>query len=283
MGLRPRRVVGVDRRRLRRPGAQPGTRYRWSVRTWTVRRGTPDGDAGTVSDWSQPAQFGTARSSWEATPIWVVDGDRSASWTDYTVSAKLKIDAIAGGLLALSKAALGGGWLQARRCLDACYHRRRDRPAPAHHPHRGAATMRLRRFLIPILILAAAGGFYLWQSRQVASRNRYPAERQAAVGNVEEAVLASGALEPVRQVSVGAQVSGPTRSRSTVEARRRMVLPGRPDRRDRLRHTAERPALDREADLAQHAGTARLAARQPRAVPRAHSPPTTGRWGRPEC
>lgn len=80
------------------PALSPGTRYRWSVRTWTVRRGTPAGEEGTVSEWSQPAQFGTARSSWEATPIWVVNSDRSASWGDYTVSAKLKIDAIAGGL-----------------------------------------------------------------------------------------------------------------------------------------------------------------------------------------
>ncbi len=80
------------------PALSPGTRYRWSVRTWTVKRGAPAGDDGTVSDWSQLAQFGTARSSWQATPIWVVNGDRSPSWIDYTVSAKLKIDAIAGGL-----------------------------------------------------------------------------------------------------------------------------------------------------------------------------------------
>ncbi|MDO8186075.1 family 78 glycoside hydrolase catalytic domain [Conexibacter sp. JD483] len=79
------------------PALSPGTRYRWSVRTWTVRRGADSGEQGSVSDWSQAAQFGTARSSWEATPIWVVNNDRSAGWTDYTVSAKLRIDAIAGG------------------------------------------------------------------------------------------------------------------------------------------------------------------------------------------
>lgn len=80
------------------PALSPATRYRWSVRTWTVRRGADAAEQGTVSEWSQPAQFGTGRSDWSATPIWVVNDDRSASWSDYTVSARLKIDAIAGGL-----------------------------------------------------------------------------------------------------------------------------------------------------------------------------------------
>ena len=69
--------------------------------------------------------------------------------------------------------------------------------------------MRLRRLLLPVLILAAASGYYWWQARQPS-----PAETvslpssEAVMGNVEEAVLASGALEPVRQVSVGAQATG---------------------------------------------------------------------------
>lgn len=69
--------------------------------------------------------------------------------------------------------------------------------------------MRLRRLLLPTLIVAAIGGYYLWQARQPA-----PAETvslptvEATMGNVEEAVLASGALEPVRQVSVGSQATG---------------------------------------------------------------------------
>lgn len=69
--------------------------------------------------------------------------------------------------------------------------------------------MRPRRLLLPALIVAAVGGYYLWQARQPA-----PAETvnlptvEAAMGNVEEAVLASGALEPVRQVSVGSQATG---------------------------------------------------------------------------
>ena len=69
--------------------------------------------------------------------------------------------------------------------------------------------MRLRRLLLPALILAAAGGYYWWQARQPS-----PAETvslpsaEAVMGNVEDAVLASGALEPVRQVSVGAQATG---------------------------------------------------------------------------
>lgn len=69
--------------------------------------------------------------------------------------------------------------------------------------------MRLRRLLFPALIVAAAGGYYVWQARQAT-----PAEAvslpsvEATMGNVEEAVLASGALEPIRQVSVGAQATG---------------------------------------------------------------------------
>ncbi|TCR63106.1 efflux RND transporter periplasmic adaptor subunit [Bosea sp. BK604] len=69
--------------------------------------------------------------------------------------------------------------------------------------------MRLRRLVLPILIVAAAGGFYLWQSRQAAKTETISLPSvEAVIGDVEEAVLASGALEPVRQVSVGAQVSG---------------------------------------------------------------------------
>lgn len=69
--------------------------------------------------------------------------------------------------------------------------------------------MRLRRLLLPVLIVTAVGGYYLWQARQPA-----PAETvslpsvEATMGNVEEAVLASGALEPIRQVSVGSQATG---------------------------------------------------------------------------
>lgn len=69
--------------------------------------------------------------------------------------------------------------------------------------------MRLRRLLIPILLVAVAGGFYLWRSRDAARTETVALPSVAAVmGDVEEAVLASGALEPVRQVSVGAQATG---------------------------------------------------------------------------
>lgn len=69
--------------------------------------------------------------------------------------------------------------------------------------------MRLRRLVLLILVLAAVGGFYLWQSRQVARTETVSLPSvEATVGDVEEAVLASGALEPVRQVSVGAQATG---------------------------------------------------------------------------
>lgn len=69
--------------------------------------------------------------------------------------------------------------------------------------------MRLRRLLLPALVVAALGGAYLWQTRQAAAPETVALPSVAAVvGDVEEAVLASGALEPIRQVSVGAQVSG---------------------------------------------------------------------------
>ena len=70
--------------------------------------------------------------------------------------------------------------------------------------------MRLRRLFLPVLVIAAAGGgYYYWQTRQQAAAPAIvPPSVAAVVGDVEEAVLASGTLEPVRQVSVGAQVTG---------------------------------------------------------------------------
>jgi len=71
--------------------------------------------------------------------------------------------------------------------------------------------MRLRRLLLPALIVAAAagGGYYYWQTRQAAQAETIVLPSvEATIGNVEDSVLASGGLEPVRQVSVGAQVSG---------------------------------------------------------------------------
>lgn len=70
--------------------------------------------------------------------------------------------------------------------------------------------MKLRRLFLPLLVLAGLGaGFYVWQARQAVPQAAISLPSAPAVmGDVEEAVLASGALEPIRQVSVGAQVSG---------------------------------------------------------------------------
>lgn len=70
--------------------------------------------------------------------------------------------------------------------------------------------MTLRRFFLLILVLAAlAGGGYALHSQQTSQPDAQALPNVAAViGDVEEAVLASGALEPIRQVNVGAQVSG---------------------------------------------------------------------------
>lgn len=70
--------------------------------------------------------------------------------------------------------------------------------------------MRFRRIALLVLVLGAlAAGGYALRSQQTS---QVPAQAlpsvAAVVGDVEEAVLASGALEPIRQVSVGAQVSG---------------------------------------------------------------------------
>jgi len=70
--------------------------------------------------------------------------------------------------------------------------------------------MRLRRALLLVLVLGMLGaGGYALHSQQATQ----PAAIQlptvaATMGDVEEAVLASGALEPVRQVNVGAQATG---------------------------------------------------------------------------
>jgi macrolide-specific efflux system membrane fusion protein len=70
--------------------------------------------------------------------------------------------------------------------------------------------MTLRRLSTLLIVLAVlTGGGYALRSQQTtppAAVNLPSAT--AVIGDVEEAVLASGALEPVRQVSVGAQANG---------------------------------------------------------------------------
>lgn len=70
--------------------------------------------------------------------------------------------------------------------------------------------MRFRRIALFALVLGALGaGAYALRSQQAtqAPVQALPSV-EAVIGDVEEAVLASGGLEPIRQVSVGAQVSG---------------------------------------------------------------------------
>ena len=70
--------------------------------------------------------------------------------------------------------------------------------------------MTLRRLSILLIALAAlaAGGYALRLQQATPPAAVSLPSTAAVIGDVEEAVLASGALEPVRQVSVGAQVSG---------------------------------------------------------------------------
>lgn len=69
--------------------------------------------------------------------------------------------------------------------------------------------MKPRRLLILILLIASASGVYYWRTSETAKTEQVALPSvAAAMGDVEEAVLASGALEPVRQVSVGAQATG---------------------------------------------------------------------------
>jgi macrolide-specific efflux system membrane fusion protein len=70
--------------------------------------------------------------------------------------------------------------------------------------------MRFRRIALLVLVLGGLGaGAYALRSQQAtkAPVQALPSV-EAVIGDVEEAVLASGGLEPIRQVSVGAQVSG---------------------------------------------------------------------------
>lgn len=70
--------------------------------------------------------------------------------------------------------------------------------------------MRFRSIVLIALVLGALGaGAYALRSQQAtkAPVQALPSV-EAVIGDVEEAVLASGGLEPIRQVSVGAQVSG---------------------------------------------------------------------------
>lgn len=71
--------------------------------------------------------------------------------------------------------------------------------------------MRLRRALLLSLAvgLVGAGAYALHTQQTSAPPPKVPLPTIAAtMGTVEEAVLASGTLEPIQQVSVGAQVSG---------------------------------------------------------------------------
>ncbi|MGX6447606.1 family 78 glycoside hydrolase catalytic domain, partial [Patulibacter sp. S7RM1-6] len=67
-------------------------RYWWSVRTWSA-----DGHA---SDWSAATWFGTAPGTeWsDSAPIWTPGTVDAADWTDYTLTAKVKITAVALGV-----------------------------------------------------------------------------------------------------------------------------------------------------------------------------------------
>lgn len=80
------------------PALEPGTRYRWSVRTWTAQRGAAADEPGTPSAWSPPAQFGTALREWSATPVWTEPVDNGSGWGDYTLRATVTVRAVAGGI-----------------------------------------------------------------------------------------------------------------------------------------------------------------------------------------
>jgi hypothetical protein len=72
------------------PALEASKRYYWTVRVW-------DG-ADAPLDFAEPSWFGTSPgSSWQnATPIW--SPSPTANWTDYTVTAKLNISAVAVGI-----------------------------------------------------------------------------------------------------------------------------------------------------------------------------------------
>jgi alpha-L-rhamnosidase len=89
------------------PALSAAERYTWRVRVWS----DPGNDAST---WSAPGEFGTGPgATWQgAHPIWA--SSPGGTWTDYTLSVRLRVDSVATGVRFRSPDALNGYMWQFR-------------------------------------------------------------------------------------------------------------------------------------------------------------------------
>ncbi|MCV9962314.1 efflux RND transporter periplasmic adaptor subunit [Pararhizobium sp. BT-229] len=82
-------------------------------------------------------------------------------------------------------------------------------PAPA--PKRRARSRR-RWLILPVLLLAVGAGWYGWSSYGKQSATDTVVTENPLRGDIENSVTASGLLSPIKDVDVGAQVSGQLKS-----------------------------------------------------------------------
>ncbi|MFD1797269.1 efflux RND transporter periplasmic adaptor subunit [Paracoccus aurantiacus] len=68
--------------------------------------------------------------------------------------------------------------------------------------------MRLRKLLLPLLVIVGVAGFFGWRVLSQPAPTAAPTLATAQIGTVAQTVLSSGMLEAAQLVSVGARVSG---------------------------------------------------------------------------
>lgn len=84
--------------------------------------------------------------------------------------------------------------------------------APAPAPRRPRRRSSRRCLLLPVLIAVAAAGWYGWSHYGGETRVAAVVTENPERGNIENSVTASGLLSPIKDVDVGAQVSGQLKS-----------------------------------------------------------------------
>lgn len=84
--------------------------------------------------------------------------------------------------------------------------------APASESAKPASKLRRQRsrarWLVPVLLIAAAGGWYLLQRNADTGTEDQPLIATIERGNIENTISSAGSLKPSSYVDVGAQVSG---------------------------------------------------------------------------
>ena len=86
-------------------------------------------------------------------------------------------------------------------------------PAPVAAPAQARRKRRSRRWVIlPLLLVLAAGGWYGWKNWYAEAPADAVITEAATRGDLENSVTAAGLLSPIKDVDVGAQVSGQLKS-----------------------------------------------------------------------